>query len=134
MNSELNTLAHSHLKSTPLSRGMNASAVRAASEVSLDGACVSFHCGCPFLILISPMILGNGWMSGGRVKIISVNTREWGGGGEQKPVSSPLVRSSQHTHLQSSSRDPGAARRRGSTAAHAPESQPWLRGLGLSCS
>lgn len=132
MNSELNTLAQSHLKPTPLSWGMNASAVGAASEFSLDGACVSFHCGCLFLILVSPMILGNGWMSVGRVKIISVNTREWGGRAEQKPVSSPLVhppsthicRAPAGTQALLGSEDP--------RLLTPPESQPWLRGLAGS--
>ena len=81
-------------------------------------------CGCLFLILISPMILGNGWMSGGRVKIISVNPREWGGGGEQKPVSSLLVRPPS-THI---CRAPAGTQALLGAEDPPPESQPWLRG------
>ena len=133
MNLDLNTLAHSHLKSTPLSWGVNVSTVRAASEFSLDCAWVSFHCGCFFLILISPMILGNGWMSGERVKIISINTREWGGGGEQKPLSSPLL-NAPTTHI---CRGPTGTQAllgaEGSTVAHTPRVAALAQRAGRTC-
>ena len=59
-------------------------------------------------------------MSGERVKIISINTREWGGGGEQRPLSSPLV-NPPTTHI---CRGPAGTQAllgtEGSTVAHTP--------------
>ena len=124
MNSELNTLAHSHLKPTPLSWGMNASAVRAASEFSLDGACLSLWLSLPYPNLPHDT---REWLD---VRGKSKNHQcqysgvGWGWGTEACLVSAGT--SSQHTHLQSSSRDPGAARRRGS----APRVAALAQGAG----